>query len=138
MHGFDVFIKGEIQGYIDTLNTLRKVTPKLKNPLYKKLDNPLAKLRFTYKTSQSNSTKYKLLRKIKQLQHTKMKIRSQDPKRVFYRMHYVRYADDWIILTNTPTYICDIIKQKIATWLLEERQATLSGEKTIIIDLRKT
>lgn len=54
-----------------------------------------------------------------------------------YRLFYVRYADDWILLTNAKTETVEKIKGIIKDFLLNNLGAQLSEEKTLITDTRK-
>lgn len=60
-----------------------------------------------------------------------------DKARATQRFTYVRYADDWIIITNAVKHHVDQIKRDIQTWLKENLDATLSESKTLITDMRK-
>lgn len=53
------------------------------------------------------------------------------------RLFYVRYADDWILLTNRGTHIAETIKAKIKDFLWEKLGAVLSDKKTIITNIKK-
>jgi hypothetical protein len=53
------------------------------------------------------------------------------------RIFYVRYADDWILLTNADSQIAGKIKEMIATFLQTQLGATLSDKKTLITDITK-
>ena len=60
-----------------------------------------------------------------------------DKSRAKRRFTYIRYADDWIILTNASKLTIDTLKIEISTWLMENLDAELSLEKTLTTDLRK-
>ncbi len=55
-----------------------------------------------------------------------------------YRLFYVRYADDWILLSNTSLQVAEKLKILIKNFLYEELGAILSEKKTLITDLKKT
>lgn len=82
--------------------------------------------------------KHNILKKIRLCNHRMQQVQSICNSRKLLRYHYVRYADDWILLTNAPQSICDQIKKKIEIWLQENLKATLAVEKTIITDMRRT
>jgi hypothetical protein len=63
---------------------------------------------------------------------------SIEPNTIQWRFIYVRYADYWIILTNTKNYMFERIKEKIINFLSEELNAKLSIEKTLITDITET
>lgn len=65
----------------------------------------------------------------------KMPYNYQDRKDL--RLFYVRYADDWILLTNASNEICERIKSNIKYFLHNELGATLAYEKTAITDMRE-
>lgn len=65
------------------------------------------------------------------------KLPSSDPNSILWRFIYVRYADDWIILTNAKKYYLAKIKENINTYLKDVLSATLSLEKTLMTDLTK-
>lgn len=75
----------------------------------------------------------------KNLQHEKRNIPYYDPNRKKLRFVYLRYADDWIILTNASKHIMEEIKLDVKNWLWTERKAKLSlaEKKTNITDMRK-
>lgn len=52
------------------------------------------------------------------------------------RVCYVRYADDWIFLTNLDKRVCETVKERCSVFLKEKLGLTLSPEKTIITDIR--
>lgn len=92
-----------------------------------------------------NLDKEKELKKIKlnlikynnKLTHTKMSLGNRDPNKIKLRFIYIRYADDWIILTNAKKEIVEKIKEYIKTFLKQELDAELSEEKTLITDMRE-
>jgi nicotine oxidoreductase len=53
-----------------------------------------------------------------------------------YRLFYIRYADDWLILTNAPQEIAEEIKEMIGTFLSNRLKLTLSPQKTLINNLK--
>jgi hypothetical protein len=57
-----------------------------------------------------------------------------DPK--FKRLHYTRYADDWVILLSGSYSDATNIKRKVAEFLKDKLGLTLSEEKTKITSLR--
>ena len=60
----------------------------------------------------------------------------RDCKR-FIRFTYIRYADDWILLTNAKRDIVLKIKEKCSEWLMEELGFQLDHDKTRITNLDK-
>ncbi len=53
------------------------------------------------------------------------------------RTFYVRYADDWILLSSANRQICERWKRLIKEFLYNELGATLADEKTHITDIRE-
>lgn len=157
--GLDQFVTTDIQQYIDQLNEKRlsskgygqagKIAKE--NPIYKPYNQLSKKLMavgkqikevksiLKNKTDNKNDLKI-IFNKIEEkrlLLSKKLKTRSTDPHRYKIKINYIRYADDWIILTNAPKHILLEIKTRITNWLLTKRKATLSQEKTLITDMRK-
>lgn len=66
-----------------------------------------------------------------------LNLQSQDQNKLRLRCAYVRYADDWILLTNAKKHILEKIKEKIAYFLMEKLKAQLAMEKTLITDTRE-
>lgn len=53
------------------------------------------------------------------------------------KIFYIRYADDWILLTTGTKEIAEFIKTKITKFLEEKLCLKLSQEKTIITEISK-
>lgn len=73
----------------------------------------------------------------KDITHKIHKLPAQDLNKLELKFIYVRYADDFIILTNAKKTIMEKIKKAIAKYLRIKLEAELSLEKTLITDLRK-
>ena len=58
------------------------------------------------------------------------------PKKQLIRSFYVKYADDYIILTNSTTEYANNLKEKIAHFLKEELKLTLSPKKTNVRNMK--
>jgi len=71
------------------------------------------------------------------VEHHKNRISSTDNTKRFLRFFYVRYADDWIFLTNGSKEIGSIVKTMIADFLSKELKLTLSSSKTLITNITK-
>ena len=52
-------------------------------------------------------------------------------------MAYLRYADDWILLSTGSKAVPRLMKHILGKWLLEHLGLELSSEKTVITNLRK-
>lgn len=62
---------------------------------------------------------------------------SLDPADTDYRrLHYLRYADDWLFGFAGPRQEAEEIKQQLATFLQDELKLELSQEKTLITHAR--
>jgi retron-type reverse transcriptase len=121
------------------------------NPLYNKKDKEILKIKSLINSRKGNIKKiskaerqkglfgdlFTLIRMKKNLQHEKRNIPYYDPNRKKLRFIYLRYADDWIILTNASNHIMEEIRLDLKNWLWTERKAKLSLEKTNITDMRK-
>ena len=108
------------------------------NPLYNKVDKQIIAYKSDMNRRKLPITQVRqILRNIKYFKHLKRKINYYDPNRKMLRMLYVRYADDWIILTNAPRQINEKIKAMISSWLLKNRGLKLSDDKTFITDISK-
>nr|YP_010700507.1 putative group II intron reverse transcriptase/maturase mat7 [Strombomonas costata]WCH63646.1 putative group II intron reverse transcriptase/maturase mat7 [Strombomonas costata] len=89
-------------------------------------------------TNQDEGQIIKSLQKIQRsLRHQMNNLPFLDLNHLRIRIVYVRYADDWIILTNMKEDILRNIKEKISNFLSQELYATLSNEKTLITDIRE-
>jgi hypothetical protein len=84
-----------------------------------------------------SSTRYNIIKQIRQTRHRQRNIPSTDPNKSLLRYTYVRYADDWIILGNFSKLLAEKIKSHIKEWLKENLNAELAEEKTLITDFRK-
>jgi retron-type reverse transcriptase len=80
---------------------------------------------------------YHFIKEKRNFTHILRHTRYTDSKKVLIRFTYVRYADDWIILTNVDKLICQEIKNEIKLWLKENLKATLSEKKTKITNTNK-
>jgi hypothetical protein len=155
--GMDKFIIEHITKKFDEINIKRLtssagptkgmiMTNSPVNKLYQKQDRICANLKkakllekekLKRKKDPDYSAYFKAIRIHHKAEAYKRTIRYYDPNRQALRFKYIRYADDWIILTNAPKSILLEIKKDIAYWLLKYRKAKLSEEKTIITDMRK-
>ena len=66
-----------------------------------------------------------------------LKLTPSIPTKRHLRFRYAKYADGWILITNAPKHIVDKLKEKYSQFLQKELSATLSEEKTLIMDFRK-
>lgn len=144
--GLDDFVLNDVQQYIDKLNVKRLkskgngisnklITTVPQNPIYNRYsklivfkNNQIKITRQELKSSSAPKIAYKklfnLLEEKRLISHKK---RSVSPNRIKIRLVYTRYADDWIVITNAPNCILQILKNMIADWLKKERSATLQN-----------
>jgi Reverse transcriptase (RNA-dependent DNA polymerase)/Type II intron maturase len=74
---------------------------------------------------------------LRQLRKQRRKLPSQNPQDPGYRrLHYVRYADDWLLGFSGPKAEAEEIKQSIRDFLRETLKLELSEEKTLITHAR--
>jgi hypothetical protein len=151
--GLDTFVKDDIGKYLDSLNIKRMrskapgrqdqlVKESPTNPLYQKKQRELDKTKLNFINNKDSNTLTKTevfncMKKIRLLKHQKRQINYFDPERKKLRFLYLRYADDFIILTNANKIVNNNIKQRISHWLMEKRRLKLSQSKTVITDMRK-
>jgi retron-type reverse transcriptase len=81
---------------------------------------------------------YIIIRKHRKIRHKLRGMPSFDENRTKSKFMYVRYADDWIILTNRNKGTCLKLKAEIKDWLIENLDAKLSEEKTKVTDINKS
>ncbi len=61
------------------------------------------------------------------------KLPSQDPNDPDYRrLHYIRYADDWLLSFAGPREEAEVIKERLREFLRDHLKLELSEEKTLI------
>ena len=74
---------------------------------------------------------------LRQLRKQRRKLPSQDPQDPNYRrLHYVRYADDWLLGFSGPKTEAEEIKREIRDFLRDTLKLELSEEKTLITHTR--
>jgi group II intron reverse transcriptase/maturase len=92
------------------------------NPPYNRIGEKLHRLRRAGKKEAA-----------KQLRKQLQTLPSYDPHDPHYRrLHYVRYADDWLLGFAGPRQEAEEIKTAIAGYLRDNLKLTLSDEKTLI------
>ncbi len=145
-HELDLFIHNNVQQYLDSTNKkMGFITGKEKSPknahrwaLYnrtRRLEERIARLK--ERNFELNKPEiYTLAKKVRFNKIELMKRPWYGPK-TRYRLFYVRYADDWILLTNANTETVVKIKGMIKDFLINNLGAQLSEEKTLITDTRK-
>jgi hypothetical protein len=152
MHEFDKFITEQVIEKEKELNTIEGRKEIAINPTYNYMSKlkslvglPKIKenLKETYKNLGKESTKFIKIynefvekkNKYIELDRNQRKHTSINLKKQFRRTVYVRYADDWILLTNNTQSYVETIKEKISKYLLETLKLKLSKTKTVITKL---
>lgn len=115
LHELDVFVESLRQKY-------EKGEKRRLNPEYKRI---AAKL--LYARQNGNSERAAELEK---LIHTIPTTDVNDPN--YTRIHYVRYADDWIVGVTGPKDLAETIKNEVGNFLRDDLKLELSEEKTFI------
>lgn len=151
MHEFDKFILTDIDSLFDALNrrqgryitTMAPNSPQYKSLLYKRT-KLFKELRTLKAGRQIKKLPPQLIPKAVELKlgikhQTQLLFRtpSKDARKVRLRYFFVRYADDWIFITNAKPVVGQYIKNKIASFLKYHLKLTLATEKTKITNLEK-
>lgn len=79
--------------------------------------------------------RYKYVKEIRLLRHKIRRLPSCDERHQELKFIYVRYADDWLILSNAPRLLLEKIKNHLTHWTQSVLSMTLSQEKTLITDI---
>nr|ANQ46367.1 hypothetical protein [Tetrabaena socialis] len=152
MHELDVFVHKELPQVLEKLNSkikvdrvISKTFTSIKAEKKKYLRNLKAKKTELAKLPREDNLEviplkkevYSLVKKIRLTEHRKNRISSSPSNRRILRFFYVRYADDWLLLTNGDKEIAQILKKKIANFLKDQLKLTLSEKKTLITDITK-
>jgi Reverse transcriptase (RNA-dependent DNA polymerase)/Type II intron maturase len=96
------------------------------NPAYQQIGNAIARAK-----RRGNR------QALRQLRKQRRKLPSQDPQDPNYRrLHYVRYADDWLLGFSGPKTEAEEIKREIRDFLRDTLKLELSEEKTLITHAR--
>lgn len=147
MHEFDKFVYSMFAKYMKinanenrTMKPVLTKTARRVKSRVEKAKNRIAKQRLVFgPLTKEQLEKIRIdadiMRKNKS---TLLHVRSNRDKKRCIRFSYVRYADDWIILTNAKKDIIIEMKEKCSKWLLEELKFTLDESKTNVINLDKT
>lgn len=156
MNELDKYVHKEIQEYTDFLN--KKINPKKKylNKIYyestklqdriltkqKMAKKKLAKINTTIITDpvlvQQRQELFKIIKEKRKEKHRNLYVKSADPQKKNILFLYVRYADDWILLTNGDKQVAQKMKNMIAKFLISRLGLKLSENKTTITDIRRT
>lgn len=131
LHEFDKFVQIKVE------KSKKSGPTSIDHPEYKKVRIKISNMRQyflpTYRRNCSLIKKQEQegLKGILKLE----KVRAKYPSKIQglgYRVHYVRYADDFLIGVNGPKRIAEELKQELQTFLLDELKLTLNSGKTKI------
>jgi group II intron reverse transcriptase/maturase len=152
MHEFDKYILTEIQELIDTVNKKQnRSKTRDGSSKYKNLVSKQASLKLKYEKifTKTGIRKLKNLpeelkteaiqikKTLKTIKIKRIKTPSKNPSRTPIKIYYVRYADDWILFTNSKPALSQLIRNKIGSFLKYNLGLTLSYKKTKITHLKK-
>ena len=153
MHQFDKFILNYLENKKNIINKTENRTnekARIRSRNYVKVDkqksNTLSRIKtYTKKLNKpikeyNKDEKHKFRELTRQFKKYNIKTRqtkSTANNRKLIKFTYIRYADDWIILSNTNREKMDIVKEETAVWLKENLKLQISIEKTVITDLTK-
>lgn len=121
--------------FIKTQSFIRGMPRKQK--LIKNKLNKLPKQRSLPKVTHLRKQLFKLVKETRLATHTKNRLSSAPINKKILRIFYVRYADDWILLTNGDIQIANILKNKISEFLKSNLKLELSESKTLVTEITK-
>jgi hypothetical protein len=87
-------------------------------------------------TEQIQTYIYRIQIKRKYLDKIQRLLPSRYLKKQLIRSFYIRYGNDWIVLTNGTTEYANNLKEKITHFLKEELKLTLSSKKTKVTNMK--
>jgi retron-type reverse transcriptase len=157
MHELDEFIHGPLTQFVEKLNAkqveddimVRKFnkTYTLVRASKKKLIRQLGKIKTRIKNISPlerdkvlpglRQRLFAVIKAIRLNTHQKNRISSSTSNKKTLRIFYIRYADDWILLTNGGREVGEKIKSEIAQFLWNNLQLKLSEIKTLVTDITK-
>lgn len=138
MYELDCFVQEELQTYIDSLN--QRIVGRTYNKLWVSVRSRKRRLLRHLKKCKESGTKDEFIRLTKQIRktsHLMRNMRSATDNQVELRIKYVRYADDWLLLTNGNLEVGVALRDKIRTFLQGELELELSMEKTQVTNITK-
>jgi RNA-directed DNA polymerase len=155
-HEFDKFIHNEFTQTVKDMNTKELRTDRPFNPLYNKIrkikykfkyPEILKSLKQSYSPETVNSNEFLQLRNnfktaIQKKEYFKFdkiqkNLKPYATSRQTIRFHYVRYADDWVFLTNASLERTTQFKEMFSDWISNNLNLTLSPTKTTITSFYK-
>ncbi|MEO1377321.1 MAG: group II intron reverse transcriptase/maturase, partial [Cyanobacteria bacterium J06635_10] len=121
LHAFDEFMSVVSQKFSSNSRNISKVNPSIASVYHK-----ISKLYTRYKACGDKD----LLTEIRSL--TKLKNSMPSGIRTGYRIHYVRYAHDWIVGVIGPKSLAETVLSEIQAFLKDALKIELSLDKTRI------
>jgi len=150
MHKFDEFVNEGINNTLNYLNdrcrdigSKSKESAKLRNLIRgekRKMRWVKEKLHKETNPDTINTLRKELfthVKTIKKIRHHAYKSVSSIHNKRRLRVFYIRYADDWIMLTNGSLEIAELLKRKVSDFLSKELKLTLSEKKTTMTKIYK-
>lgn len=147
MHEFDSFIDTTITSLVEEKNKKEGRTARPRPKAYQNICYEISTLRNRYEkikggkkwldTPISAVRRLIILRsqlRLSLFRRTKIPSIYDKGRSIFFT--YVRYADDWILLTNADRKFLSFLKETISKWLESTLYLKLSPEKTIITNLK--
>lgn len=146
----DEFVEREINGkLLDQINN-KLGNRRIVNPKYSRVKKRIVGMKTQLmrikrelkdcnqdKALQKRKELFDCVKKIRLLQHQKNTTSNAHPTKRQLRGFYVRYADDWIWLTNGTKEIAEKAKNLISNFLLTELKLKLSATKTLVTNITK-
>ncbi len=141
MHEFDLFVNNELQHYVTNYNKQNNRIYKPTNPEYKRIDGRIyyynSQIKKIRKPGHFKELSEKQKQKLKHyilLKNSLVKERINIPSIIQskreIRIVYSRYADDFIIFTNSTSKFTSHLRDLIGDWLKNNLKLDLSPEKT--------
>lgn len=150
MMEFDNFVKSQLRTTIKHINKRQQRKDGAVHKMYNRARNKYRRANKRYKQYISDRNKpislytNKETQELNELQKQRNFLRLELRKTPYtnqsentLRMLYVRYADDWILLTNASKTLCTLLKNKISSYLQTYLHLKLSDTKTGITEIRK-
>lgn len=152
-HEFDKFIKKEFTEKIQQINNEENRTNRPINKIYNAISKKKTRLKLRQKLQEIKNYKENIgidknlkeltkniketIKKYKVLDNEQKKFPAFSKNKQLIRFCYVRYADDWIFLTNATKENVLEWKELFKNWIRDNLLLELSQEKTKITDFNK-
>jgi group II intron reverse transcriptase/maturase len=147
MHEFDVFVEDSVKELLKKNKQEGRASSGKYTRVYKRysdrIDSAKKRLKKIAQKNEKFDKKEKLdyfkqLKKVRQNKKNILKLKiSKKENSLLIRFAYVRFADDWILITNGSELLVKEIKEKFTNWLNVNLSLELDTEKTSITDIRK-